>query len=122
MRPFRRHAVTGLVVTSALATLAAPAGAADAVPGRLIAGFRSGTSAQRVTQLVEQAGGRATRRLPRIDAAVVRPRGGAGTSGLRKRLRRLPGVRYVEPDFYLRSSKVPDDPFYLRQYALLTGG
>src|SRR4051794_27333159 len=122
MRPFHRHAVTGLVVTSTLVALVTPAGAADAVPGRLIAGFRSGTSAQRATQLVEQAGGRATRRLARIDATVLRARGGAGTTGLRRRLRRLPGVRYVEPDFYLRASKVPDDPFYLRQYALLTGG
>src|SRR4051812_26297863 len=115
MRGLRRHAVTGLVATVTVLALAAPARAADAVPGQLIAGFRDGTSGQRVAELVERAGGRATRRLARIGAAVVRPRGSADLAQVRKRLRGLAGVRYVEPDFYLRASKVPDDPFYLRE-------
>jgi thermitase len=99
----------------------APAGAADAVKNQLIVGFRDRTPGDRAAALVDAAGGRVTRRLRRIGAAVVRPRAGDRTRDLRSRLRRLREVRYVEPDFFLRKSRAPDDPFYFRQYALQTG-
>jgi hypothetical protein len=44
------------------------------VKDQLIAGFRHGTSLDRAAELVHAAGGRTTRRLERIRAAVVRPR------------------------------------------------
>jgi subtilisin family serine protease len=121
----RRGALTALAAMACLAlgSTAVPAASAapDAVPGRLIVGFRSGTDGQLAADLVDRAGGRPIRRLRRIGALVVRPRGGSDTGRLRKRLRRARAVRYAEPDFYLRATKTPDDPFYLRQYALLTG-
>ena len=54
--------------------LPARADAADAVKDQLIVGFRHGRSLDRAAELVQAAGGRTTRRLERIRAAVVRPR------------------------------------------------
>jgi subtilisin family serine protease len=108
-------ALLGLVVP-------AQAPAADAVANQLIVGFRAATSADRATAVVQAAGGRTTRVLRRIAAAVVRPQAGSSASTVRARLRRVREIRYVEPDFYLRASRVPDDPFYFRQYALQSGG
>jgi subtilisin family serine protease len=126
VRRTRRRGESCCLVAACLALLGllvpAQAPAADAVAGRLIVGFRDGTSADRAATLVQAAGGQPTRRLRRINAVVVRPRARGGTSGLSARLGRLREVRYVEPDFYLRASRVPDDPFYLRQYALQSGG
>jgi hypothetical protein len=47
---------------------------------------------------------------------------GGKLSHLRERLASDPAVRYVEPDYLLERSRTPDDPFYLRQYALQPGG
>src|SRR4051794_18535002 len=99
-----------------LIALPAPALAGD----QLIVGFRSGTTHARIASLVQEAGGRLGRPLDRIGAAVVRPRTGSDTSGLRTRLRRLHAVRYAEPDFILGKSVAPDDPSYGLQYALGT--
>ena len=77
------------VACAATLVLALPgsAGAADAVSGRLIVGFTSGTSHQRAASLVQGAGARIERRLDRIGALLIRPRHGNATKGLRDRLR-----------------------------------
>jgi thermitase len=72
--------------------------------------------------LLATAGGRLKRRLDRIDAGVVRSAHGRNLSRLRERLASDPAVRYVEPDYLLERSRTPDDPFYVRQYALQPGG
>jgi thermitase len=115
---------TPTVVALALLALALPprADAADAVENQLIAGFRDGTSLDRAEELVQAAGGRAARRLGRIRAVVVRPRAGVELRDLRARLDRRREVRYVEPDFFLRATRTPNDPLYALQYALQAGG
>lgn len=98
-----------------------PAPAADAVRNQLIVGFADRVSRDRAASVVKAAGGRLVRRLDRIGAAVVRPRRGIRTRELRRRLGRAREVRYAEPDFYLRRTRVPDDPLYPREYALDAG-
>ena len=112
------------VACAATLVLALPgsAGAADAVSGRLIVGFTSGTSHQRAAALVQGAGARTERRLDRIGALLIRPRHGNATKGLRDRLRHARGVRYVEPDFLVAKSATPDDPNYAKQWALQPTG
>jgi subtilisin family serine protease len=104
----------------AAATLAAPvpAVAADAVRNRLIVGFESRQATSRAEAIVRAAGGELRRRFDHIRAASVRTRAGRPLKALRRALRRHPGVRYVEPDFILRASKTPDDPYFPRQYGL----
>ena len=91
---------------------------ADAVSGQLIVGVKRQTAPAELTAIVERAGGRLKRRLNRIDAAVIRAGSGEKLSIVRQRLADHPGVRYVEPDYVLARSRAPDDPFYVRQYAL----
>jgi subtilisin family serine protease len=107
--------LVGLAVALACPPLAQ---GADAVSGQLIVGVKRQTAPAVLEALVERAGGRLTRRLGRVDAGVVRPASGEKLSALRRRLEDHPGVRYVEPDYVLERSRTPDDPFYVRQYAL----
>jgi thermitase len=117
---------TALVAGCAAALVfAAPAGAAaPAASGRILVGFEKGVSKQRQQDILSAAGGRIGRRFARIRGgrlAVVRPRSGSATDALRKRLRRIDGVAYAEPDFFLFKSqeKSPNDPFYTFDYALV---
>jgi thermitase len=112
--------VLGVGLAAALACPALAHGA-DAVSGQLIVGVKQDTSRANLQAIVERAGGRLKRRLGRIDAGVVRPAPGRKLSRLRRLLADHPAVRYVEPDYLLERSRAPDDPFYLRQYALQPG-
>jgi subtilisin family serine protease len=96
---------------------------ADAVSGQLVVGFDAGVSASAQQRVVEQAGGRLVRRLSQIDGTVVRLRAeGLALSSLQGRLRGARGVRYAEPDYYLRASTAPDDPLYTQQYSEASSG
>jgi thermitase len=116
--------VRAAVAACALALLtAAPSeAAAPAASGRLLVGFKSGVSQERQQRILAAVEGRISRRFGAIRGgrlAVVRPRSGKATDGLRKRLQRDPAVAYVEPDFFQFASKTPDDPFYAFDYALV---
>ena len=104
----------------AFALSSAPAVAAsDAVPGQLVVGFQREVSPSTQRNVIERAGGRLVRRLAHIRGAVVRARRhGLVLSLLRRRLAGTEGVRYAEPDYYLRQLAIPDDPLYPQQYAL----
>jgi subtilisin family serine protease len=108
--------VAGLVAgVLASAPAAAPA---DAVSGQLVVGFHDGVSSPAQQRVIERAGGRLVRRLSHIDGTVVRVRAkGLAPSALRRRLSGQHGVRYAEPDYYLRQSAAPDDPLYTEQYS-----
>nr|WP_051223010.1 S8 family peptidase [Conexibacter woesei] len=71
--------------------------------------------------IIRKVGGRVARDLPSIDAVAVRPRHGVALAVLRRALERRRDIRWVEPDYVLRSSETPDDPDLLRQYALGNG-
>jgi hypothetical protein len=109
-----------LAVLAALCISAAPARAADAVPGQLLVGFKPGVSASTQRQLVEKAGGAVRKRLRHIRGAVVHARGHLALAVLRRRLQALRQVAYAEPDFILNSSRAPDDPLFADEYSLST--
>ena len=101
---------------------AAPAQAATAVSGQVIVSFKKGTGDSARQQIVQKAGGRLVTRLWHIRGAVVRPRQGVALKLLKQRLNARSEVAYAEPDFYLKASRVPNDPLYAQQYALGTSG
>jgi subtilisin family serine protease len=99
----------------------APASAhagAETVSNQLIVGFKSGVSSDEQARVLGRAGGKRRRALDRIRASSINPKGGVSLSRLRSLLEKEPTVRYVEPDFVMRASKVPNDPQYGLQYAL----
>ena len=113
------------LTAAALLVLAAPAGAAPpAVSGQLLVGFEDGVSRERQQRILATVDGRAARRFASVRGgrlAVVRPRSGRATDALLRRLRRIAGVAYAEPDFIHTASapKTPDDPFYTLDYAIV---
>jgi thermitase len=115
----RRGALVALI---ALSFGAGSAHAATAVPGQLIVGFGPQVSQQLEQELVERAGGKMRRRLAHIRGAVVGVRSHVALAVLRRRLSAAAGVRYAEPDFYMRASKAPDDPLFANQYSLDSSG
>lgn len=111
-----------LIAAVAVALPALPA-QADAVPGQLVVGFRSGVAASQQQKVIERAGGRLVSRLKHIRGTVVRiRRPGLALSLLRKRLAGAREVRYAEPDYYVRHFATPNDPYYPQQYALAASG
>jgi len=113
------------LAAAVLLVLAAPAGAAPpAVSGQLLVGFEDGVSRERQQRILAAVDGRAARRFAAVRGgrlAVVRPRSGRATDLLRRRLSRVDGVAYAEPDFIQTASapKTPDDPFYTLDYAIV---
>jgi hypothetical protein len=105
---------------AAVGMATAPARAATAVPGQLLVGFDKGVSTSLQKQLVESTGGTISKRLRHIRGAVVRTRHDLALSVLRRRLQALPKVAYAEPDFYLNTSRAPDDPLFANEYSLGT--
>ena len=89
-------------------------------------GFDKGVSKDRQGRILKALGARAAQRFGGVRGgrlALVKPRSGAATGALRKRLARAKGVSYAEPDFTQSASavRVPDDPSYPFQYALVDG-
>jgi thermitase len=115
-----RAALAGALV--ALCVGATSAHAASAVPGHLLVGFKSQATSQLQQRLVEQAGGRLTRRLAHIRGGVVSARSHVALALIERRLRASSAVRYVEPDFYLQTSKAPNDPLFANEYSLASSG
>lgn len=123
----RRVALTLLTLAAGAGVPTGTASAADGPPaaaGRLLVGFERGVSPQRQQRLLDAAGGRLARRFDDVRGGrlvVVEPRGGTALGALRKALARAGGVAYAEPDYlqFASATRVPDDPSYPRQYALL---
>lgn len=103
------------------AVLPGVAAAADAVPGQAIVGFEPAAGHSRAVHVIARAGARIVRDLREVRAFSVRPRGHRSLRKVRAALRHSSHVRYVEPDYYLRSSTVPDDPLFPREYGMSTG-
>ncbi|MCW3067256.1 MAG: peptidase and in kexin sedolisin [Solirubrobacterales bacterium] len=113
-----RRAAIVLCALAGLMAASARAQAATAVPGRLIVGFREGVSSSLQKRLVEGAGGAVRAQLPHVRAAAIRARSHVALGVLERRLRARREVSYVEPDFYLAVSRVPDDPLFANEYSL----
>src|SRR3954452_2086248 len=120
------HTLLGLLVTSALVfavTGNSPAGGSSvapphtAIPGELVVGFHDHSSPSAQRRAVAAAGGAIENRLGSIDAAVVTPKkAGAGDVG--EKLAHAQGVDFVEPNYVVRSSRLPNDPEFRLQWGL----
>ncbi len=115
-----------LVALGLLGATAPAQAAAPAASGRLMVGFEKGVSKDRQASVLSGLDGRISQRFKSIRGGrlvVARPRSGKATDALLKRLRRHPDVAYAEPDYIHTASatKVPNDPSYSLQYALVDG-
>jgi thermitase len=116
-------AVVAAAFVAGAPAAASASASADAVSGQLLVGFDGDVSAAAQRHVVERAGGRLVRRLAHIGGTVVHVRDKhLALSVLRRRLHALNGVRYAEPDYYLKTSTTPDDPLYAQQYSEAASG
>ncbi len=92
-----------------------PSDSATWVPGEIIVAWREGLSASALN-LPEGARWKPVREeWQRLGVGVVEVPVGQGDVFLEK-LRRLPGVRYVERNYEVRAQLIPDDPLWPQQY------
>ena len=91
----------------------------DVVPNELLVGFADGTTGASQRALVAQAGGELTDRLPALDGAVVEA---GDPADVAQRLRDRSQVAYVEPNYVMRTSKIPNDNGFEEQWALRNSG
>jgi len=105
---------------------AAPASAAggptapgekDAVPGEVLIKFRPGLTKQAHGQVKAGVGARSRRRFASGAEHWILP-AGLTTEAAIDRLRRDPGVEYVEPNYIVHALRVPDDPRYAELWAM----
>jgi subtilisin family serine protease len=111
--PFLIAALAGLLALGGPVSQAAPAKkpSAEAVPGELLIGFRSGVSAAAQKKLLKDAGLIEKHSFKKIHGALARTSGGSATPAI-EQLQRDPRVRYAEPNFIVHADAVPNDPSY----------
>jgi subtilisin family serine protease len=129
-RRFRGTSLLTLLVTSALAftvagTTAGTTAAGDseiahpheAIPGQFVVGFHEHSSPSVQHRAVAAAGGTIEDRLESIDAAVVSAKK-TGDGEVAAKLARAQAVDFVEPNYVVRSSRLPNDPAFHLQWGL----
>jgi subtilisin family serine protease len=95
--------------------------ATGAVPGELIVGWRAGVRPSQRASLLDGLGVRRASALRGIRATLVKvdpARVRAATAGLEAD----PRVRYAEPNYLLRATRSPDDPFLAELWGLENTG
>jgi hypothetical protein len=92
------------------------------VPGELVVSFEDGTSSAQQRKAVTKAGGRIEEELESIDGAVITTRGNRTTEQVADRLERSEIVEFVEPNYIVRASKVPNDLAFGRLWGLRNTG
>src|SRR5439155_23061811 len=81
----------------------------DAVPGQLIVGFDEDTTAAEQRKAVNKAGGKIDERVDLVDGAVIVTKNGRSTDQVADNLSQADAVEYVEPNYIVRSSRLPND-------------
>src|SRR3954452_4897432 len=89
----------------------------DAVPGELVVGFHDDSSLPKQRWAVAHAGGEIDEPLESIDAAVVTARK-SDVARVGEKLARTDGVDYVEPNYVVKSARLPNDPAFHLQWGL----
>lgn len=128
----RARALLALVCLACLCALAAlssvgvTAGRADeatpeAVPGQLVVGFQPTATDQQQEKAVKKAGGSIENKIDSIDGALVSVDPGEVDSAAQE-LARQRTVRYVEPNYVVHSSRLPNDHLFGEQWALRNAG
>ncbi len=114
---------------TALSALASPssaddtvAPAPDSVPDQLVVGFDEDSSGSQQRNAVSKAGGRVEDTMNSIDSLVVEPRGRSSSQQIASRLSQSSIVDYVEPNYILRSNRLPNDVLFNHQWALHNTG
>jgi subtilisin family serine protease len=93
-----------------------------AVPDELIVRFEEGTSASQQRKAITKAGGRIEEELDSIDGAVITTRGNRTTDEVAARLDRIDAVDFVEPNYIVKASRVPNDLAFSRLWGLRNTG
>jgi subtilisin family serine protease len=116
---------TGLVAlpaSGAGGSAAAPAAASSqAVPDELIVGFRRSLAAGTQDSIVRGYGGTPATRFRQIDAMVVRTTPGA-YDAVSKALGADARVRYVEPNYVVSATAIPNDPSFSQLWGMNNTG
>jgi subtilisin family serine protease len=97
-------------------------GPQDVVPGELVIGFEDHVSAAEQRRAVVEAGGKVEQRVRSIDAAVVAARTGQSTNDVADQLANTDSVAFVEPNYIVRSSRIPNDAGFGRLWGLRNTG
>ena len=92
-------------------------GQAEAVPGELIVGFTPTATAWQEQRAVDKARGEVADRIESVDAAVVTVDPDR-TADASERLLRNTAVDFVEPNYVLRSNRIPNDRNFGDQWGL----
>jgi serine protease len=110
MLPIRRLAAPAAVL-GLMAFGAAPAFAADYVPGEVVVGYAASATPAKVMAADARAGVRQTSGSAPRSASVVRTRGRESVAQAAARLRRQPGVAYAVPNYIAHAATawIPDD-------------
>lgn len=90
--------------------------------GKLIVKFKPGLSLQSTENIVKAYEPQSYRRIPRINAYVMKTAEGTSVEEMLGALRRNPDVLYAEPDYKLRLCTTPNDQLFRYQYALYNPG
>jgi len=115
-----------LCALAAFSSVRVSAGRADvadpeAVPGQLVVGFDPAATDKQQQKAVDKAGGTITDSLDSIDGAVVNVDPDKIDSAAQK-LAKQRAVQYVEPNYILHSSRIPNDHLFGQQWALRNTG
>ncbi len=110
---------TGLSCLCALGA-AAPAVAAEVVPGELIVGYERGVGSADRAAARDRVEVRfdADLPLPRTELVVVKRRHRGDEAAAAEALERLPGVQYAEPNHVMRTAAIPNDPLFRESWGL----
>jgi subtilisin family serine protease len=117
--------VAGLVFGPAPATVAAGeprAASQETVPGQLVVGFDEDTSASQQHKAIVEAGGKIEQHVRSIDAAVVAARTGNTTNDVADQLASSDSVAFVEPNYVVHSSRIPNDAGFAKLWGLRNTG
>lgn len=98
------------------------AGGPETVPGELIVGFDPGASSSAERRAVNEAGGRIEDRLDVVDGAVVTAGDTTSTAEVAAELAESEAVDYVEPNYVVHASRVPNDPDFGQLWGLRNTG
>jgi subtilisin family serine protease len=120
---------TAIAFLAAMAITSSPAladspptpGPGEAYSDQLLVGFKDGVSESQRERIISRASGSVRTGMKRMPIHGVRPRGGLRASTLKRRLLANDEVSFVEPDYKIAVSKVPNDPLLATQYGLGAG-
>jgi subtilisin family serine protease len=96
---------------------AGPAATAD----ELLVGFKHGATRTQRDAALARVDAHVKTRIRQIDAALVAVAHGKKADAM-ARLKRQPGIRYAEPNFELRASRLPSDPGFPSEWGLRNTG